>query len=220
VPAAGFAVALLLALRLGRRRLLGGGGGAKVRGWLDRAPVAIRRVLGTGPATAAVLATLAVFLLPGLRAHAAAGDLLLTGVTAALLVLVVVRGRRAAARAAGAAIRQRAWTPGVLAGLAAAAAGAPWAPLPVVEPASAAKAVHWIGPVLAALTGVVLLALGAWLDVPATTAGGEAALVMAASLLTPLRPVDGGVLGEGSTARLGNVLLAAVSALAILHVAG
>jgi hypothetical protein len=43
---------------------------------------------------------------------------------------------------------------------------------------------------------------------------------MAASLLTPLRPVDGGVLGEGSTARHGNVLLAPVSALAILHVAG
>jgi hypothetical protein len=38
---------------------------------------------------------------------------------------------------------------------------------------------------------IALLLLSAWLDVPLTRSLGAAALVMAASLLTPVKPLDG-----------------------------
>ena len=43
----------------------------------------------------------------------------------------------------------------------------------------------------------MLLALGVGLEVPATKAIGTAALVMTASLLTPIEPVDGGFVAKG-----------------------
>jgi hypothetical protein len=48
--------------------------------------------------------------------------------------------------------------------------------------------------------GLLLTLLGAWLHVPATTAIGTAAVVMAASMLVPIAPLDGARLGGGATA--------------------
>ena len=64
------------------------------------------------------------------------------------LIVIVLRSRVLVARRAGVTMRQRGWTPGIVVGLGAAAAGLGWAPLPVVETDSPAPAVHWIGPVV------------------------------------------------------------------------
>jgi hypothetical protein len=142
--------------------------------------------------------------------------LLLAGSLA--LITIVWRVRLLAARAAGVNLRQSGWTPGIVAAVGATAFGVGWAPLPVAATERDARAVHWIGPLAAALMGVALLVLGAWLAVPATTTMGTIALVMAASLLVPIKPLDGGFLGEGATAIITNVLLVVVSALVIFGV--
>ncbi len=52
----------------------------------------------------------------------------------------------------------------------------------------------------------------AWLDIPLTRALAASALVMAASLLTPVKPVDGGALSAagGTAAGLCGLSLAAL----------
>jgi hypothetical protein len=108
------------------------------------------------------------------------------------------------------------WTPGTLFGLGAAAFGLTWTPLPVLR--AATPRAHWAAPVALALLAVPLVAATAWLDVPLTRAVATAALVMAASLLTPVKPVDGGAIAEagGVAAGLTGIGLAALLALGLV----
>ncbi len=216
--AAGFALALLLALRLSRN-LMSGGAGANAKKYLDLLRERLSRLMGFTPAVVAVAATLAVLLWPTVHSDASGASVVLLLLGTAALMTIVLRARRTAARALGVDLRQRGWAPGVVASIAATLAGAGWAPLPVAETSHDARVVHWIGPLAAALMGTALLALGAWLAVPATTALGTVGLVMAASLLVPIKPLDGGFLGEGAVALVTNVLLVAVGVLLVLGVA-
>jgi len=202
---AGLVGILLLVLGLARRLAADGGAGrAAVEKWLE--PVArLRWLRGPWPALLGVLATLLVFAWPLARSGtggATAAVALLGGVL--VLVGVVVRARAAAARRANADARGSAWPPGVVAGLGVTAAGFPWAPLPVVD--STAPNVHWAGPVALGALGLALTALTVWVDVPLTRAAAVAAMVMAASLLTPIKPLDGAAVsaaGKGGTALAG-----------------
>jgi hypothetical protein len=173
---------------------------------------------GTTPALVAVAMTIAVLAWPTVHGAASVMSILLLMLGSLALMTIVWRARLLAARRAGLHLRQRGWTPGIAAAAGATLFGVGWAPLPVATTEHDVRSVHWIGPAVAAVMGIALLALGAWLAVPATTTMGTVALVMAASLLVPIKPLDGGFLGEGATAIITNVLLVVVSALVIFGV--
>ena len=200
VAVAGLALALLFGLQFGRTALPPGIGGDAKR-WLELGLDALKRLPSAFTSTAAgiaVAATVAVFLLPVLRSgDASLTSALLLGLGLLLLVVVVVRSRILVARRAGVILRQRGWPPGIAVGLGAAAAGLGWAPLPVVETDRPAPLVHWVGPISTGIAALVLLSLGVGLEAPTTKALGTAALVMTASLLTPIEPLDGGFVAKG-----------------------
>jgi cellulose synthase operon protein C len=216
--AAGFAVVLMLGLRLARGLAVQSTGVARElfdagRGWLERLPAALRFT----PAAVAALATLAVFVWPLLRTGGASlASVLLLAAGVALLVTIVLRARVLAARHAGVTLEHRGWSPAVAFGLAAGAAGAPWAPLPVAVTSRPAPAVHWLGPVLTGAAALGLLILAAWLHVPVTRALGAAALVMAASMLTPIEPLDGAMVGKGAAGLAATLALLGTGVLLLL----
>jgi tetratricopeptide (TPR) repeat protein len=216
-PAAlvGGAALLLLALTLGRSLA----GGADRRGtaaeWLGRivglAPrLPAVRMLPAVVGLAVAVAILARTLVPesGGGATAVVALVALCGVLLGLLA----GARRLAARRAGRALHESTWPPGLVFGIGAGVFGLAWLPLPVVrrppppeegeEPPPDLR-LHRAAPAAAGLLAAVLLVLSVWLDVPLTRAGAIAALVAAASLLTPVRPLDGDVLSRASAAGAG-----------------
>jgi hypothetical protein len=62
---------------------------------------------------------------------------------------------------------------------------------------------HWAAPVALACVALPLVVMTAWLDIPLTRALAASALVMAASLLTPVKPVDGGAISAAGGAAAG-----------------
>lgn len=196
---AGLGLALLFGLQFGRTALAPGLG-ANAKRWLELGGAGLARLPSALTSTAAglaVAATVAVFLLPLLRSDTSLASALLLGLGVIMLIVIVMRSRMLVARRAGVTLRQRGWPPGIAVGLGAAAAGLGWAPLPVVETDRPAPAVRWIGPLVTGVAALCLLALGVGLEVPATKAVGTAALVMTASLLTPIEPLDGGFVAKG-----------------------
>jgi Flp pilus assembly protein TadD len=210
----GLVLLLVATLQLGRALAGGQGGGAKTTEWLLQATQTLsRRLPGRGalaPAAVAVTATLLVFLLPLLRSGAAnlvEATLLLLGVGA--IVAAIWRSRVLVARRRKIALTQRGWPPAIAVSIIAAALGIAWAPLPIASTDSDAAAVHWVGPVLATAIALALLTLSTLLHVPIAQTLAGAALVMAASMLIPIKPLDGGVVTEttGSSAAAGLALL-------------
>ena len=65
--------------------------------------------------------------------------------------------------------------------------------------------------------GLSLVVLAVLLEIPLTRSLGAAALVMAASLLTPIEPIDGGVIAEGA---VGTATTLALFGAAVLLVVG
>ncbi len=202
VAAAGFALLVLLGLRLGRRLLasrFGGDLAGRLIEPLTELSARYPRVPVYTPWIVAALATVATFAVGLLRPGAGGlGDGVVLTVGLVALIVGVGRGRLLAARDAGVALSQRGWTPGIALGAAAAAVGTAWAPLPVAEPSAPAPAVHWIGPVLTGSAALGLLVVGVWLNIPSTHALAAVALVMTASLLTPTKPLDGGFVATGT----------------------
>jgi hypothetical protein len=217
---AGLAAILLVALALGRSLAGAKSGRELAETWLGpflRAiarvpvPVVLRR-----PAVALVV-TLAILLYPLARDPGGGLTATLAGAVAlALLVAVVVRVRAAVARRYGDAAAQESWPPGLVFGAGAAVAGLTWTPLPVLKEGARPR-VHWAAPVTLAVVAIPLVLFTAWLDVPLARAIATAALVMAASLLTPIKPVDGGAIAAagGTAAGLTGLGLAALLALGL-----
>lgn len=211
----GLVLLLVAALQLGRALTGGQGGGAKAAEWLLQATQTLsRRLPGHGalaPAAVAVASTLLVFLLALLRSGAAnlvEVTLLLLGVGA--IIAAIWRSRVLVARRREIALTQRGWPPAIAVSMVAAVLGIAWAPLPVASAdGDAAAAVHWIGPVVATAIALALLILSTLLHVPIAQTLAGAALVMAASMLIPIKPLDGGVVtdGKGSGAAAGLALL-------------
>jgi len=222
VAVAGLALALLFGLQFGRTALTPGLG-RDARRWLELGRDALAKLPGvftSVTAWAAVGVTLIVFLLPLLRSgEATLASVLLLGLGVLALVAVVLRSRVLVARRAGITVRQRGWTPGMAVGLGAAAFGLGWAPLPVVESDRPVPAVHWIGPLTMGVAALGLLALGVGLEVPTTRALGTAALVMTASLLTPLEPLDGGYVAKGAAGLAAGLAVLAAAVFFLLGLA-
>jgi hypothetical protein len=219
-PAKTAGLAALLAAAFGLSRALRARSGRTLaEAWLeplDRASSKLRLRHLAHP-TIAVTVTLAVLLLPLLRDPRGGASADVAGALGVvILVVVALRGRRAAARAE-AAEPQRTWAPGLLFGLAAAAAGVIWTPLPALG-AKASPRLHWAAPAALAVVAAPLVLATVWLDVPLTRSLAAAALVMATSLLTPIKPVDGGAIAAagGTAAGIAGIALAAVLPLGLV----
>jgi len=81
--------------------------------------------------------------------------------------------------------------------------------LPAVEATGDDRRVHWAAPVLLAVLGLVPLVEASWSGVPLTRSLAVAALIMAASVLVPVSPMDGKAL-EKEGALLGVGIVVAV----------
>ncbi len=218
---AGLAILLAAAFGLGRA-LQARSGRALAETWLERIDRASGRFKPLGRLThpaIAIVATLAVLSLPLIRDPGGGTSAAFAGALGlVVLVGVALRGRSAAARREPAPAEPgRTWPPGVAFGLGAAAAGLTWAPLPVLG-AKATPRLHWAAPAALAVVAVPLVLATVWLDVPLTRALAAAALVMAASLLTPIKPMDGGAIAAAGTTAAGiaGIGLAAVLLLGLV----
>ena len=102
------------------------------------------------------------------------------------------------ALAAGFAFAVRARAAGFALGadFAAGAAGFAWVPLPFVCTPEDDARLRRAAPAAAGIIAAVLIGLTAWLDVPVTRALAIAALIMAASMLTPIKPLDGAAIAK------------------------
>jgi tetratricopeptide (TPR) repeat protein len=208
----GIVLLLVAVMQIGRALAGSQGFGADAAQWfLKVAGSLLRRLPGRmafTSASVAVLACGAVFLLPLLRSGSSnlvEVVLLLIGVGA--ILTAVSRGRVLAARRYDATLEQQGWGPAIVVGLAAALIGAAWAPLPVVKSDREAPAIHWIGPCIGAGIAVCLLILSVLLEVPMARTLAGAALVMTASMLVPIKPLDGGVVAAGKAGNAASLAL-------------
>jgi tetratricopeptide (TPR) repeat protein len=214
-------VALLVgAFALSRALAARGSGRALAETWLaplDRATGRLTFLRFLGHPAVAIVATLVVFLAPLARDPGG-------GVTAAVagalglcvLIGVALRGRSLTARGEPGQEGQRTWPPGLVFGLGGAAAGVSWAPLPVLS-AKASPRLHWAAPVALAAVALPLVVATVWSDIPLTRSLAAAALIMAASVLTPVKPVDGGAIAAagGTAAGLTGIALAVLLAVGL-----
>ena len=223
-PAKTAGLAAILLLAFGTSRVLASRGSARglAGGWLEKLAALTEKrkfLRWLFNPLLAVLATVAIFLSPLARqpgAGTAAAVVAAVGVV--VLVAAVARARAAALwREPAPAEPPKGWPPGVLFGAIAAVAGLLWAPLPVLG-AKASTRAHWAAPLALAALALPLLALAVWTNVPLTRTLAAAGLVMAASVLTPLKPVDGGaiVAAGGAAASLTGLGLAALALLGLV----
>jgi len=77
---------------------------------------------------------------------------------------------------------------------------------------------HWAAPAVLGALALVQLLLAAWLDVPLTRSLGAASLVMTASLLTPIKPVDGGTVAATAGGTATTLAVAGTAVLVLLGV--
>jgi cellulose synthase operon protein C len=198
VPSAGLLAVLVLGL--GLARVAGSGTRTELaQGWLESAAQRLERL----PLVSrlrnpwwALAVTVLVFALP-LVLHAR-GRLVGLGALAVgvlLLALVAMWVRTLVARRTGLTVHNESWGPGVAFGMATAVV-APWAPLPVARTTDDAPWVHAAAPVALALVGVVLFVESVAFQVPLTRSLADAALIMVASTLVPVGPLDGAKLGK------------------------
>ena len=247
IAAAGFSVVLLLTLSLARSLLpRAAPGGAErwlavLRPWSERT----RKMTILRSPLVAIAMTLGVFLWP-LRDGSTAGWLPVVTFAVGLLILasVAVRVRMIVANRGGLKVNQESWIPGVAFAVGTTVAGLGWAPLPVLhtanEPSETAERsadaaspraatadvtattdvenLHWAAPVALGAIALVELLLAALLNVPLTRSLGAASLVMTASLLTPIKPIDGGTVSQTTAGTLSTLAAAGMALLVLLGV--
>ena len=110
---------------------------------------------------------------------------------------LAVGARVLVARSKNIAITHESWPPALAFGLLTGAAGLPWAPLPVVraDGKDGAK-VHLAAPITLAALSALLFVESVWLHTPIAESWAIAALIMSASTLLPVGPLDGAQLGK------------------------
>ena len=200
-PVAAAGLLALVMLGLGLARATGHGGSTLAAQWLDplsdrlqSAPL-LRKLHHPGWSFAA---TAASFLFAYLRKGAGLAEV--TAYTAGVIVLtaLAVGARVLLSRHLRIAITQESWPPGLAFGLVTGAAGLPWAPLPVVRTNGKDNVkVHLAAPIALAVLSALLFVEAVWLHTPITQSWAIAALIMSASTLLPLGPLDGAQLGKG-----------------------
>lgn len=204
--------------------------------WLSRAPLVahLRRPLW------AVLVTVVVFTLPALRDPVQGVTEMVAGAVGILVIAMAgLQMRAARARRLNLPVLQESWPPGMAFGLATASIGAPWAPLPVIRTPAApppgveqheaetvesgdaavkrnAALVHAAAPITLGVLALVLFVETAWLGVPLTRGWAVAALIMTASTMLPIEPLDGAGLSKRGT--IGSIPVLAAALLVLLGV--
>ncbi|GAA2129763.1 hypothetical protein [Nocardioides bigeumensis] len=120
------------------------------------------------------------------------------------LVVLPVIVRALIGRRAGYRVRHTAWPPAVLIGCAVAFAGVSFAPFPVLDTEGGAPpvAVRWAAPVAAGALSVLSVTAVVMTDLPLLRAVAAGGLVLLASMLTPVGPLDGAAL-RGRVAQAG-----------------
>jgi tetratricopeptide (TPR) repeat protein len=223
-PAPAAAVGLLAAvgLALGLARTANRGAADSAGQWLEPVSRRLEALPLTGKARApvwAIAATLLTFLLADLHHGTAATATLLYPLGLLVLVVLAMAARHVVGLRSGAALEQRSWGPGMVIGVAAGAVGFPWAPLPVVArhraepehdgevatpPVTVAARddtrLHLAAPLALAAAALVLFLESALMRTPLSEAWAVAALIMCASLLLPVGPLDGSHLGKAGVA--------------------
>ena len=202
VPAAAAGLLAIVVLGLGLARATGHGGSALAAQWLDplsdrlqSAPL-LRRLHHPGWSLAA---TAASFLFAYFRRGAGPTEVVAYIAGVLVLAFLAVGARVFLARSRRIAITQETWSPGLAFGLVTGAAGLPWAPLPVVRADgkdSLKVKVHLTAPITLAALSALLFMESAWLHTPVTESWAIAALIMSASTLLPVGPLDGAQLGK------------------------
>ena len=200
VPAAAAGLLALVMLGLGLARATGHGGSVLAAQWLDplsdrlqSAPL-LRRLHHPGWSLAA---TAASFLLAHLRRAAGLAEIVAYIAGVVVLALLAVGARVLLARRRHIAITHESWPPALAFGLITGAVGLPWAPLPVVRADGKDSArLHLAAPITLAALSALLFVESVWLHTPLTESWAVAALIMSASTLLPVGPLDGAQLGK------------------------
>ncbi|TCO41031.1 TPR repeat protein [Kribbella antiqua] len=149
----------------------------------------------------ALATTVLIFTLPAvIRLRAGATEAVTLSVGVLSMALLAMWARRLVARRVGVTTRQESWGPGVAVGVATAPL-APWAPLPVIRAnrdisKDASSRIHATAPIALAIVGIILSVESSAFEVPLSRSLGTAALIMAASTLLPVAPLDGASLGK------------------------
>jgi len=217
----GLAALLMAAFALSRALAARGSGRALAETWLsplDRATGRLGFLRRLAHPAVAIAATLLVFLAPLARDPGGGVTAAIAGALGLCVLLgVALRGRSLVARGEREPQPQRTWPPGLAFALGGAAAGVSWAPLPVLGD-KARPRLHWAAPVALAVVALPLVIATAWSDIPLTRSLAAAGLIMAASLLTPVKPVDGGALAAagGTAAGLTGIALAVLLVLGLV----
>jgi hypothetical protein len=218
LAAAGLSTILVIALTLARS-LAARGGQGNAKKWLgafERYERKLELAVPGGPLLALV-ATIVLLLWPlhsGPEAGWAFGTPYAIGL--AILVMIVLGVRRLAAAGTHTPMREETWLPGVALGLVLAIIGLSWAPLPVVRARGKATSLHWAAPTASGALALALLLLATWLDVPVARNLGAAALVMTASLLTPVKPLDGATVSTTAAGPLPSIAVLGTAVLLLL----
>jgi tetratricopeptide (TPR) repeat protein/Zn-dependent protease len=212
VPSAGLLAVLVLGL--GLARVAGSGTRTEfAQDWLEAAAQRLERLPLVNRVRSpwwALAVTVLVFARPVvLDARGRVVDLGAVALGVLLLALVAMRARTLVARRTGLTVYNESWGPGVAFGMVTAVV-APWAPLPVARTTDDAPRVHAAAPVALALVGVVLFVESVAFQVPLTRSLAQAALIMVASTLVPVGPLDGAKLGKAGLLAGAGVVGAAV----------
>ena len=199
-PAAAIGLLAIVALGLGLAKATGRGGNTIAGQWLD--PMSERlqsmRFLRklSHPAWA-LAATGITFLLAYLRRAADPTQTVTYTIGVLILATAATTARAALARRRKIKATQSSWPPAIVLGLITGAIGLPWAPLPVVRTDNDDNPrLHLAAPLTLAALSLLLFAESAWLNTPVTHAWAVAALIMSASALLPIEPLDGAHVGK------------------------
>jgi cellulose synthase operon protein C len=133
-----------------------------------------------------------------------------------ILIAVVLRVRVLAATHEHISLRQETFPPAVAFGLMVTLVGAGWSPLPVARAPGKATDIHWAGPTAVGTLAIVLLVLATWLGVPIARSLGAAGLVMSASLLTPVTPIDGATVSSTAVGALPSLVVLGAAVLMLV----
>jgi hypothetical protein len=127
-----------------------------------------------------------------------------------VLALLAMGARVLLAHRRNVTVTHESWSPALALGLVTGAAGLPWAPLPVVHAKSKEgkedTLVHLAAPIVVAALSALLFLESVWLHTPLTESWAVAALIMSASTLLPVGPLDGAQLGKAGALAVTGVL--------------
>jgi cellulose synthase operon protein C len=199
-PVAAAGLLAVMVLGFGLAKASGRGGSAAAEKWLD--PISqkldsVRWFARFRHPAWALAATVITFLLAYLRHATGSVEVLAYLVGVLLLAAAAMAARSVLALRRGAQLNQVSWMPGIAFGSLTGALGLPWAPLPVIsEDGPDDPRLHLAAPVALATFSLLLFVESAWLHTPVTQSWAVAALIMAASTLLPIGPLDGAHLGK------------------------